>query len=146
MLEKLHLLGAGLAVLFFLSAILVFVFRILGRPQVGHWIGYLELLMGIPLIYLLFQAGRMPRPALYAIQVGAMLAFLVVMLLLDYLLKIDFRHNLRAVIAYVVLFFAGTGGLLGLAINAGRPWSLVAIALFWVMAALAFIQRAVTGM
>jgi hypothetical protein len=50
------------------------------------------------------------------------------------------------VISYVVLFFAGTGGMLGVASNAGHGWSIPAIVLFLIMAALTFIQRAVTGM
>jgi len=67
-------------------------------------------------------------------------------LLLDYILKIDFRNVGWMVISYVVLFFAGTGGMLGVAANAGRGWTILAVILFLVMAALAFIQRAVTGM
>ena len=50
------------------------------------------------------------------------------------------------VIGYVVLFFAGSGGMLGVAANAGRGWTILTVILFFVMAALAFIQRAVTGM
>jgi hypothetical protein len=50
------------------------------------------------------------------------------------------------VISYVILFFAGTGGMLGVAANAGRGWAISAIILFLIMAALAFVQRTVTGM
>jgi hypothetical protein len=51
------------------------------------------------------------------------------------------------VISYVTLFFAATGGLLGVvAYAANRAWIVSAVILFLVMAALAFIQRAVTGM
>jgi len=75
-----------------------------------------------------------------------MLVWLLVELLLDYILKIDFRNVGWMVISYVVLFFAGTGGMLGVAANAGRGWTILAVILFLVMAALAFIQRAVTGM
>jgi hypothetical protein len=50
------------------------------------------------------------------------------------------------VISYVVLFFAGTGGMLGVARYAGRGWSISAIILFLIMAVLTFVQRAVTGM
>jgi hypothetical protein len=45
--------------------------------------------------------------------------------LLDYILKVDFRSVSWMVISYVMLFFAGTGDLMGV---------------------LAFVQRAVTGM
>lgn len=146
MLEKTNLLGAITAVTFFVSAILVFVFRLLGKPQYGHWIGYFEFCLAIPLIFLLIQAPQLERPALYYVQICCMLAWLVVEALLDYILKVDFRNVRWIVISYVVLFFAGTGGMLGVASNAGRGWSIAAIVLFLVMAVLTFVQRAITGM
>jgi hypothetical protein len=146
MLKKANLLGAIVSVTFYISAILVFIFRLLGRPQFGHWIGYLEFLLGVPMIYLLVKAPQLERPALYYIQIGLMLAWLIVEALLDYILKIDFRQVQWMVISYVVLFFAGTGGMLGVARNAGRSWAISALILFLVMAILTFVQRAVTGM
>ncbi|KAA0270367.1 MAG: hypothetical protein EDM79_13970 [Chloroflexi bacterium] len=146
MLERTNLIGAVTTIAFFISAILVFVFRLLGKPQYGHWIGYFEFLLAIPLIYLLIQAPQLERPALYYIQIACMLAWLLVEALLDYILKTDFRQVRWMVISYVVLFFAGAGGLLGVATNAGRNWSIAAIVLFLVMAVLTFVQRAVTGM
>jgi hypothetical protein len=146
MLEKTNLLGAIVAVAFFVSASLVFIFRLLGKPQFGHWIGYFEFLLAIPMVYLLLKAPQLGRPTLYYIQVGCMLAWLVVEALLDYVLKVDFRNIRWIVIGYVVLFFAGTGGMLGVAVNAGRGWSIAAIVLFLIMAILTFVQRAVTGM
>jgi hypothetical protein len=146
MLERTNLLGALVATAFFISASLVFISRLLGKPQYGHWIGYFEFLLAIPLIYLLIQAPQLNRPVLYYIQIGCMLAWLVVEALLDYVLKVDFRHVRWMVIGYVVLFFAGTGGLLGVAAHAGRNWSIAAIVLFLIMAVLTFVQRAITGM
>jgi len=146
MLEKMNLLGAIVAVAFYLSAILVFTFRLLGKPQYGHWVGYFELLLAIPLIFFLLKGPQLERPALYYIQVGCMLAWLVLESLLDYILKVDFRNTRWIVISYVVLFFAGTGGLLGVASNAGRGWSISAIVLFLIMTVLTFVQRAVTGL
>ncbi len=146
MLEKTNLLGAVTAIAFFVSAILVFAFRLLGKPQYGHWIGYFEFLLAIPLIYLLIQAPPLGRPALYYIQAACMLAWLALEALLDYILKVDFRNTRWIVISYVVLFFAGTGGLLGVASNAGRGWSMAAIILFLIMATLTFVQRSITGM
>ena len=145
MLEKTNLLGAIVAVAFFVSAILVFIFRLRGQPQYGHWIGYFEFVLGIPMIYLLLKAPQLERPPLYYIQIGCMLAWLAVEAMLDYILKIDFRSVRWMVVGYVVLFFAGTGGLLGMAANAGRGWSIPAVILFLIMAVLTFVQRAVTG-
>jgi hypothetical protein len=146
MLQQTNILGAVVAIAFYISAILVFISRLLGKPQYGHAIGWFEFLLAIPLIYLLLKAPQIHRPALYYIQIGCILAWLILEALLDYLLKIDFRHIRWMVISYVVLFFAGAGGLLGLAANAGRGWSIPAICLFFIMAILTFIQRAVTGM
>ncbi len=146
MLEKTNLLGAIVTVAFYISAILVFIFRLLGKPQYGHWIGYFELLLAIPMIFLLLKAPQLERPVLYYIQICCMLAWLIVEALLDYILKVDFRNVRWMVIGYVVLFFAGTGGMLGVASNTGRGWSIPAIILFLIMAVLTFVQRAITGM
>lgn len=144
--KKTNTLGASVAVTFFISAILVFTFRLVGMPQVGHWIGYLEFLLAVPLIYLLFSAPQLHRPTIYYIQIGCMLAWLIVEALLDYILKINFRNTNWMVISYVVLFFAGSGGLLGVAAHASRNWRITAIILFLVMAVLTFVQRVVTGL
>ncbi len=146
MVEQVNLLGALVAVVFYASAILVFIFRLVGKPQFGHWIGYFEFLLAIPLVYLLVTAPQFERPALYYLQIGLMLAWLLVEALLDYILKLDFRKIRWMVISYIVLFFAGTGGMLGVAAYAGRGWTFVAGILFILMAVLAFVQRARTGM
>jgi len=138
-------LGAVVAILFYISAIFVFVFRLFGKPSAGHWIGYFEFLLAVPLIYLLIEAPKLHRPALYYIQIGCMLAWLLASAMLDYVFHVDFRTVRWMVIVYVMLFFAGTGGLLGIAAQAGPAWSATAIALFLVMAVLTFVQRAVTG-
>jgi hypothetical protein len=140
------LLGALTAVAFLFSAILVFTFRLLGKPEYGHWIGYFEFLLAIPLVYLLVNPPQVEHPALYYIQIVLVLAWLLVEALLDYILKIDFRQVRWMVISSVTLFFAASGGLVGIAANAGRGWAWVAIILFVVMTALAFIQRRVTGL
>lgn len=144
--EKTNLIGAVTAIVFMVSASFVFVARLAGKPAIGHLIGYLEFALSIPLVYLLIKAPAEHRPALYYIQIAAILLWLLVELLLDYILKIDFRHTRWIVITYVVLFFAGAGGLVGIASNAGTGWKISAIILFLVMAALTFIQRAKTGM
>jgi hypothetical protein len=146
MFEKMNLLGAMVAIAFFVSAILVFIFRLLGRPQYGRWMGYFEFILILPLIFLLLTAPHLHRPVLYYIQIGCMLSWLIVTAILDYILQIDFRHVRWMVIGFVMLFFAGTGGMLGVATNAGRGWSIASIILFLVMAVLTFVQRAVTGM
>lgn len=146
MLEKTNLLGAIVAVAFYVSASLVFIFRLVDKAEHGRWLGYFEFLLAIPLLYLLLKAPQLQRPTLYYIQIGCLLVWLVVEALLDYILKIEFRQVRWMVISYVVLFFAGSGGMLGVAANAGRGWTMTAVILFLIMTTLTFVQRAVTGL
>jgi hypothetical protein len=145
LLTKTNQLGAILAVAILFLCILIFIARLLHRPALGLWIGVILEMAALPLLYLLWMAPQIQRSPLYYIQVGLMLVFLVVELLLDYVLKIKFRGVRPYVIGYVMLFFAGTGGMIGIAANAGRGWGIAAGILFLVMAVLAFVQRAVTG-
>ncbi len=145
MLEKMNLLGAIVALIIYISSILTFISRLLFRIQPGYWIGYPLLLMAFPLGYLLLKAPQLQRPPLYYIQIGLMLVWILVLFLLDYVLKIEFRQTQWMVISFVVLYFAGIGGMLGVAANAGRVWTISAVILFFVTAVLAFVQRAVTG-
>ena len=126
--------------------ILVFTFRLLGRPWWGHRVGYVLLIMALPLGYLLLVAPQLGRPSLYYVQIGLMLVYLLVTLLLDYVFKIEFRQTKWMVIGYVTLFFAAAGGMLGVAAYGGRIWTISAVILFLAMAILAFVQRKITGM
>jgi len=141
-----NLIGALTAEAFLLSAAPVFLFRLAGRPQFGRWIGLFEFALAFPLVYLLIRAPAENRGALYFLQIACVLAWLIAELCLDYLFKLDFRRVRWMVICYVVLFFAAAGGSVGIASNAGSPWSTLAIITFFITAALAFIQRKVTGM
>jgi hypothetical protein len=125
MLNRTNLLGALVATGLYLSATLVFVLRLLGRPHYARRVGSIELLLALPLAYLLLTARQLNRPALYTVQVGLMLAWLLVELLLDYILRAEFRSVRWMVIGYVVLFFAGAGGCsvwLPVLDKVGRPW------------------------
>lgn len=144
--ERMDLLGAIVAVCLYSLYILLFVFRLLGQVRVGHWIASLQFLALVPLLYLLLKAPQLDRPGLYYLQIGLVLVFLLVELLLDYIYLVNFRQVRWMVISYVVLFFAATGGLLGVAAYAGRNWMVAALILFLVMAVLAFVQRALTGL
>jgi hypothetical protein len=74
-----------------------------------------------------------------------MITYLVVELLLDYILKVDFRQNQGIVIPYITLFFSGTGGMIGVASHAGKVWTVVTVISFLIMSIIAFIQRSITG-
>ncbi len=89
--NQLNQLGAIITIIFYVSAILVFAFRLLDQPQVGYIIGIFELCLAIPTIYLLINGPKYNRPHLYYIQIGLLLVWMLVELLLDYMYKYDFR-------------------------------------------------------
>jgi hypothetical protein len=143
--EKLDLLGAIVAHVILVSSIVTFASRMIFGLKPGHWVGIPILLMAFPLAYLLLRAPATDRPFLYYLQLSLMLVWLVALFLLDYLFHYDFRGTQWMVISYVVLYFAGAGGMIGVAALAGRAWTISATVLFLIAAVLAFVQRAVTG-
>jgi hypothetical protein len=144
--EKLNLIGAIIAQVIFISSIITFLSRMIFKISTGHWVGTPILLMAFPLIYLLIKAPGSGRPVLYNIQIGFMLFWLIVLFLVDYVLRYDFRQTQWMVISYVMLYFAGAGGMIGIASLAGRTWTISSVILFLIAAVLAFVQRAVTGL
>jgi hypothetical protein len=145
MLEKTNLLGAIVAHVIYVSSIMTFVARFFFNALPGHWIGIPLLLMAFPLGYLLLTAPALHRPVLYYIQISLMLSWILLLFLLDYVLKIEFRQTQWMVIGFVVWYFAGTGGMIGVASQAGRGWMISAVVLFTIAGVLAFAQRSVTG-
>ena len=143
--ERINLIGAITAHVIFISSIITFSSRMIFKIGTGHWIGIPILLMIFPLIYLLAKAPGSDRPFIYYLQIGLMLVWLIVLFLVDYILRVDFRQTQWMVISYVMLYFAGAGGMIGIASLAGRTWTISSIILFLIAAILAFVQRAVTG-
>jgi len=142
---RLDILGAVVAHVIFVSSIAVFLTRMWVGTRPGHWIGVPILLMFFPLVYLLIRAPEFDRPVLYYVQISLMALWLVVLLFVDYILRFDFRETQWMVVGFVVLYFAGMGGMIGVASHAGRGWTVSSVILFLVAAVLAFVQRAVTG-
>ena len=143
--ERLNMIGAITAHVIFISSIITFSSRMIFKIGPGHWIGFPILLMFFPLVYLLVKAQRSDRSFLYYIQIILMLVWLIVLFLVDYVYKYDFRQFQWMVISYVVLAFAGMGGMIGVASLAGRGWTISSVILFLIVVILAFVQRAVTG-
>jgi hypothetical protein len=140
------LIGALAAVLIYVGCIVVFLARLGAEPTVEHRVGLLLTLTVFPLTFLLLVAGEYARPPIYYVQLSLMIVFLLVELVLDYILEYEFRRIRWIVIPYVMLFFGGTGGMIGVAAKAGAAWAYSAVALFLAMGTLAFVQRAKTGM
>lgn len=144
--NRTNLFGAIVANVINISTISIFIARLLGKPDTGHWIGIFVQLSIIPLSYLLYSAKPLKRPKIYCIWISLMIVFIIVEFLLDWYPKVDFRDNLAIIIPYIMLFFGATGGMIGVASLAGKRWTMITTTTFLIMAVLAFVQRQVTGM
>ncbi len=142
---KANFLGTFIALMILIISNLIFVFRILDLSKTAYWAGVIFLLTSLPIMYLLFTANDFDRPTIYYIQLGIMLTFIIVELLFDYLFKINFRDTRWVLVTYVTLFFAATGGMIGVASLSGKTYSIIAIILFLIMTFLAFFSRIKTG-
>ena len=136
MIGRLNLIGALVADWIYVVSILVFILRLMKMPRSGRWIGLGLFLALFPLAYLLITSPSLGRPALYYVQVGLMLAWVVVEFLLNRWPGMEFRQARWIVIPYTMLFFAGAGGMMGVATLAGRGWTISAIVMFLIMCVL----------
>ena len=98
------ILGAGTTLIILAICILVFIFRLLGQEKIEYWLGILLLLTAFPLFYLLITANQYQRAPIYYIQIGTMIGYLIIELLLDYVYKIEFRKVKWMAIIYVMIF------------------------------------------
>jgi len=144
--NKVNIIGAGLSLMILIICSLVFIFRLRGKQKVEYWLGWILILMIVPLTYLLITAKQFQRPPIYYIQTGLMIAFLIIELFLDYIYKLEFRKVTWIIVIYLVFFFGGTGGMIGIATLAGRIWMIAAVVLFLIMTTLSLIQRKITGL
>ena len=121
---KLNLLGAYIAIIILLTSCLIFIFRLTNHQSAEYWAGIAFMLTSFPIAYLIYSSINIERPTLYYIQLVLMIGFIILELLLDYIFKADFRHTKWMTISYVMLFFASTGGMIGIASQAGKIWSI----------------------
>ena len=140
------LVGAITANVYMLLIIAVFVARILGLLEISRWIGFTSSLIIFPLLYLFFVGLRTSRRRIYFVWLGLMVLFILFELVVDQTPWIDIRSAQWTVVPYVMFFFAATGGMIGVAAQAGKAWSISTSVVFIVMAILAFVQRGITGL
>ena len=141
-----NLIGAITANVYMLLIIIVFITRILGWLEIERWVGFTSSLIIVPVVYLFVVGRRTGRRKIYFVWLVLMVLFALFELVVDQILTIDLRTAQWTVVPYVMFFFAATGGMIGVAAQAGKAWSISASMVFVVMAILAFVQRGITGL
>ena len=139
--QHINLIGSITANLnnFLLSGI--FISRIYNKRRIEYWLGIFFIFTIIPLIFLLVEAITFERSLLYFIQIILMIAFIILELILDYIIKPDFREKKKTLIPYITLFYASTGGMIGVAGQSGKTWSIITINTFLLMVIFSLIMH-----
>jgi len=140
------LVGAMTANVYMLLIIAVFIVRILGLLEISRWIGFISSLVIFPLLYLFVVGLGANRRKIYFAWLALMILFVLFELIVDQILKVDLRSQQSSVVPYVMFFFAATGGMIGVASQAGKRWTRLTCVIFLIMAVLAFVQRGITGL
>jgi len=141
-----NLVGAITANVYMLLIIAVFISRILGWLEIGRWVGFASSLIIVPLVYLFVVGLGTGRRKIYFVWLALMVMFALFELVVDQILRIDLRSAQWIVVPYVMFFFAATGGMIGVASQAGKAWAITTVIIFLIMAILAFVQRGITGL
>ncbi len=119
----------------------IFLARIYKYPKIEYWLGIFFISSIIPLIIMFVSAFETKRELLYFIQLILMISFIILELLLDYIFKIDFRHNQSIVIPYILLFYASFGGMIGIATHSGKQWTIITVIIFLIMTVLSLFMH-----
>ena len=141
-----NLVGAITANVYMLLIIAVFVSRILGWFEIERWVGFASSLIIVPLVYLFVVGLGTGRRKIYFVWLALMVLFALFELVVDQILSIDLRSTQWTVVPYVMFFFAATGGMIGVASQAGKAWAITTVIIFLITAILAFVQRGITGL
>ena len=144
MLETKHsidLLGSIIANVNNILLIGIFLARVYKYPKIEYWLGIIFILSIIPLTLMFLKSFAFNREGLYYMQLILMMSFIVLELILDYLLKIDFRQNRAVLIPYVTLFYASSGGMIGVASHSGKQWITITVMTFLLMTAASLVMH-----
>jgi phosphoglycerol transferase MdoB-like AlkP superfamily enzyme len=132
------LVGAITANVYMLLIIAVFVAHILGLLEISRWIGFTSSLVLFPLLYLFVVGLRTGRRKIYFAWLVLMILFVLFELIVDQILTVDLRSQQSSVVPYVMFFFSETGGMIGVASQAGKAWTITTVIIFLILAVYVF--------
>ncbi len=131
--SMLELLFFALGILNNLLLIFIFLIR-KNRLNLLRKTGWLYFLLALPAVYGIVLAAQAQSTIQYAIFLGIFLIFLLIEWLYDYVLKIDFRGNMKKnwklVVPYLTLYYAMNYGFIVMNWKVSMLWGIIMLALF----------------
>lgn len=93
---------------------IIFIARYRGPEELEHKIGYIVIACAIPLALILVNYILIGAEIWIIIYVVIIIGFLIVETILDYILKLAFRTNLKIVVPFVIFYYIAFWGLLAI--------------------------------
>jgi hypothetical protein len=94
-------------------------------------LGKVVIALGIPLSIVFIAYAISGRPVRILLYMAFILIYLVVEIVLDFILKIEFRKKPVLHIPYIVLFYAASFGFVGISFSIDATWGYVVATTFW---------------
>ena len=121
------------AIAFNLLIAALFVAQKLGREQLVRVFGILWLWLLIPFALTFVSYWREGRDTWIFISFGFVFLYMLVELLLDYVLKVEFRSKPIFHVPYILLEYAALFSLIGIAFEIGQIWGTIVSICFWIL-------------
>lgn len=113
----------------------IFVAQKKERPNLVRTFGILWLSLAIPLAVVFIHYLVVGRPLWVMAYFGFIFLYILVELLLDYILKIEFRQKWTIHAPYIILEYIALFGLIGISFSIDRTWGFLVSISFWVLLA-----------
>jgi hypothetical protein len=127
-----------------LVLVAIFLARTRRKARVEHALGWITVAAAIPLAMAVGINVLAGRPGWYWALPLVTVVFLAVELLLDYVLKTDFRHG-RLLAPYLVLYYLSEFAMIGYSFLVGKPYGLITLVTYFINLAATFYSYARVG-
>jgi hypothetical protein len=121
------------AIAFNLLIAAIFIAQKLGREKLVRILGFLWLCLLVPLTLVFVHYRRAGSEPWILVSFGLVFLYMLVELLLDYVLIIDFRSKVVTHIPYILLEYAALFSLIAIAFEVGQTWGTVVAVCFWIL-------------
>jgi hypothetical protein len=119
------------AVAFNLLIVGIFIATKKERPELRKTLGMAFVSLGIPFAIVFTRYLVEGRGLRTMVPFGFVLLYIAVELVLDYVLKVDFRKKLITHVPYIVLEYIASFSLIGISFSIDRTWGWIVSISFW---------------
>lgn len=107
----------------------------LERLDLVRKLGIVVIALAIPVAFTLVSCLLAGEPLRILLYLAAILVYILLELVLDFILKIEFRKKPAIHIPYIIIFYIACFGFIGVSFSIDNTWGYVVSVSFWIMLA-----------